>query len=74
MKIDIDPDVVDAVVMSSLLEMYDDIDAYIINRKGGDVSLPMYSSDKKEDLKKCKELRKALKRVHNYYAVPDKRL
>jgi hypothetical protein len=73
MKIELDADTVDAVVVDSLRSTYKDMKEYS-EKEWESINFPVFSRDKEEDRKKTKKLLTALKLAHNHYAVPDKRL
>lgn len=75
MKIELDPDTVDAIIVDSMTYQYKELQNYINKRKAGeDVKSVMYSFEVAEDLKLVKKLQKAIRLVHNYYSVYDNRI
>lgn len=67
-KLVVDDESLHAVVRQCLEESISIVDDNLL----GNVSIPMYSFDKKEEEKELRKLRKALVRVHRWYSVPGK--
>ena len=59
-------DLVEQVVQKSLRETYEMLDR--------PQTIPVFSCDPKEEAKKLKKFRKALRMVHNWYTMPKDHL
>jgi hypothetical protein len=66
MQFELDDEFADAIVVAELRN------AYEMLLKGNNTG--MYSFDDEENNKEVKKLRKALKRVHNYFSVPSEHI
>ena len=66
MQVELDDEFADAIVVAELRNAYEML--LNGNNKG------MYSLDEEENEREVKKLRKAMKRVHNYFSVPSEHI
>lgn len=68
MNIKLDEDMKDVIVCESLKQLYFEL----LNRQEDEFAI--YSWDPSEEAKKLAKMRKAIKRVHNWFAVPSEHI
>jgi hypothetical protein len=68
MNIELDEEMKDTIVCEALKQLYFEL----LNREEGEFAI--YSWDPIEESKKLAKMRRSIKRVHNWYAVPSEHL
>ena len=68
MNIELDEEMKDTIICEALKQLYFEL----LNRDSEGFAI--YSLDAAEEAKKLAKMRRAIKRVHNWYAVPSEHL
>lgn len=68
MNIELTEEVIDEIVCKELKELYNEL----LSRDGSEFAI--YSWDPIEESKKLAKMRRSIKRVHNWFAVPSEHI